>query len=371
MKLAALAFALGISAAAGVLAQTGPAANFGELSASANAAREASNIPQAIDLYRKAIALRPNWEQGLWFLGTLEYDSNQYSAGRDDFRRLVGLNAKATPAWALLGLCEFETGDYTRSLADIQRAISLGAAKESKIGPVLLDHEALLLTRAGHFNEAVQKFTKLVRFNEIDRAAVPAIGLAALRVRLLPKEIPAARQGLYAAAGKAAVYIMAADYPHAEQAFQELLQQYPTARNVHYMYGIFLLVKDPNKAIRELKRELTIDPGNADALTMLAWALLNRRDSQTALPYAEKAAAAAPDSHNAQYVCGRALVETGSVRHGLQFLERAEKMDPKDLEIHVMLAVGYSKARQPVKAREQRNLSLAMVKKDAVHVAHQ
>ena len=52
-------------------------ATFEELASQATAAREANNIPKAIDLYRQALQLKPAWTEGWWFLGTLSYDADQ------------------------------------------------------------------------------------------------------------------------------------------------------------------------------------------------------------------------------------------------------------------------------------------------------
>ena len=40
----------------------------------ADAAREANRMPDAIALYRKGVAIKPYWEEGWWYLGTLYYD---------------------------------------------------------------------------------------------------------------------------------------------------------------------------------------------------------------------------------------------------------------------------------------------------------
>src|SRR5579875_2070434 len=99
--------------AAGLSAQT-----FQDVAAQAAAARDANNIPQAIDLYRSAVKLNAQWEEGWWFLGTLLYDTDQFATARDSFEHFLALNPKAAPGWAFLGLCEFETKDYPKALTD-------------------------------------------------------------------------------------------------------------------------------------------------------------------------------------------------------------------------------------------------------------
>ena len=53
-------------------------ASFDDLAAQATAARRANRIPEAIDLYRQAVAARSSWLEGWWFLGTLSYAGYRY-----------------------------------------------------------------------------------------------------------------------------------------------------------------------------------------------------------------------------------------------------------------------------------------------------
>src|SRR5260221_9884109 len=62
-----------IAVAPHVPAQTG-ATTFAQLSQQADHARDAENLDQAVGLYRQALALRPQWVEGWWSLGTIYYD---------------------------------------------------------------------------------------------------------------------------------------------------------------------------------------------------------------------------------------------------------------------------------------------------------
>src|ERR1700728_1513126 len=124
---------------AGLAAQN--TAAFEDLAARAAAAREANDIPQAVQLYRQSVDLNPKWEEGWWFLGSMLYDSDRYAEGREALAHVVALDPKAAPAWALLGLCEFETGGYARSLDHIRRGLASGSPAP-QMEEVLRYHEA-------------------------------------------------------------------------------------------------------------------------------------------------------------------------------------------------------------------------------------
>jgi len=325
-------------------------------------ARERDDVPQAIALYQQALQRKPSWPDGWWFLGSLQYEAGAYGAGRDALSHYLDLVPDAAPAWALRGLCEFETGDYPQSLADVQRGLSLGAAKQPQDEMILRYHEALLLTRTGNFDGALQKYASLAHGRVPNPEVLVGIGLAGLRIPLLPSELSADKQDLYTKAGNAAFLFMSGDEAASESAFENLFQRYPTTANAHYVYGDLLFPTDPDQASAEFKRELEIDPSNAAAQLMVAWDSLLRNDFSSALAYAEKASTEEPALPAAQLVLGRALVETGDLKRGIALLQKESQLEPDNLEIHLALAKAYSKSSRKADSRRERLLCLQIEK---------
>jgi tetratricopeptide (TPR) repeat protein len=338
-------------------AQTTPA-GFDDVVSQAAAARERDDVPQAIALYQQALQVKPGWPDGWWFLGSLQYEAGSYGAGRDALSHYLDLVPDAGPAWALRGLCEFETGEYPQSLADIQRGLSLGAAKHPQDEMILRYHEALLLTRSGNFEGALKTFASLAHGKVPNPEVLVAIGLAGLRTPILPKDLRADKQDLYMKAGSAAFLFMSSGQAAAQPAFGDLFQRYPTTANAHYLYGYLLFPIDPDQAVSEFKRELEIDPSNPSAQLMVAWDSLMHNDFSTAVAYAEKAGAEEPSLPAAQLVLGRALVETGDLKRGIELLQKELPVEPDNLEIHFALAKAYSKSGRKEDARRERLLCL-------------
>jgi tetratricopeptide (TPR) repeat protein len=338
---------------------------FDEVVSQAAKARDQDNVAQAIELYRRAVELKPDWPDGWWYLGSLQYEAEAYAAGTEALSRYLELVPNAAPAWALRGLSEFETGDYTQSLTDIQRGLSLGAGKEPREEKVLRYHEALLLTRRGNFEGALQEYAKLAHGKVPNPEVLVAIGLAGLRTPLLPGDLKADKRDLYLAAGNAAFLFLSADQTAAQQAFQDLFQRFPTAANAHYLYGILLSRADPGQSLKEFKREVEINPANAAAEVMVAWESLMHNDPVTALAYAEKANAQEPTLPGIPLVLGRALVETGDVKRGTEVLEKQLQLEPDNIEIRFALVKAYSKSGRKEDARQQRLLCLQMEKSPA------
>src|SRR5579875_529941 len=209
------------------------AATFEELAAQATAARQENKFPEALGLYRSALAMNPGWAEGWWFVGRLSYDADQYAGGQEAFSRYVKLKEQDGGGWAFLGLCEFETGHYEESLDHLRRSLTMGLG-HSQVEAVLHFHIALLLTRLGLFDQAVAEYTPFAHRGAREPALIAGMGLAALRRPLLPREVPASEQAVVNSAGETAYLWMAGDTSKAEASFQSLLIQYPDAPGVHY-----------------------------------------------------------------------------------------------------------------------------------------
>ena len=344
--------------------------NFDDVSAQATAAREVKDIPRAIDLYRQAVQINPDWLDGWWFLGSLQYGAGQYAPAIETMSNFLQLKPNAAPALALRGLSEFETGSYKESLADIQKSLFLGAANDPHNEQILRYHEAILLTMLARFQDALKSYSFFAENKISNPELYLAIGLAGLRMPLLPKDVPPDQQAVISAAGNAAYQFMAGGEKNAEAAFANLFSQFPTVANLHYLYGHLLFATDPDAALIQFQRELEVGPSNMTAEVMAAWALLMRNRPADALPYARTAVGQQPQSAATQLVLGRSLMDTEDLTGGIQHLEEALKLEPDNLEVHIALAKAYSKSGRKEDARRERMLCLRLTEANATQLAH-
>jgi tetratricopeptide (TPR) repeat protein len=364
---AALAFTLlaGSAAALNSAAQSA-GSRFDELATQAEAARAANDWSRAIALYTQAEELNPQWADGWWQLGLLQFQSEAYPEARRALTRFLDLTTEKTgpaaQAVALRGLCAFEMGDYARSLGDLARGSELLTASDHETASYLHFREAQALTRLGRFDEALGVYTALARTADASPELKIGVGLAGLRAALLPADATASEQPMYAAAGDAALRWMKGDMSGGRQGFAEFFARYPATANAHYLFGLLLLAEDQAEAAAECRHELEIAPENADAAAFLAWVLLLEDHPDQALPIARKAAAEAPALPRAQLTLGRALAETGDTAAGIEHLEAALRLQPEDIETHAALAEAYSNAGRKADARRERMTSLEIAK---------
>jgi predicted Zn-dependent protease len=335
----------------------GKAATFDELAAQAAQARRGNQIPEAIELYRQAVQLRASWVEGWWFLGTLSYAAYQYADCESAFDQFVKLDGKRALAWSLLGLCEFETGKYDPALDHLRTGLA-GKDLAPEVEAGVRFHYGLLLTRAGLFDEGNRELARYAQSGAHEPMAIAGLGLNALHQPLLPKDVPADRLDAIAKAGTAERSFILGETDEAETGFRELAKNYPAVPGVHYLYGTYLSYTRPDEAMAEFRRELELNPDNADADAMLALLLIRAKDVSGALPFARKAAAEKAANALAEYAYGEALLAAGDLRPAIARLEAAERLDPGALQYHTALATAYSRAGRRDDARQERRVSM-------------
>jgi tetratricopeptide (TPR) repeat protein len=328
--------------------------DFDDLVRRAEAARLATRLDEALTLYRQAVQLRPEWPEGWWYLGTINYERDGYAEARDAFVRLLYLKPTGGPSWALLGLCEFKLGNYQIALDHLQRARAQGLGGSRELSRVARYHTGILHTHFGQFEAAQQQLFPLARDQLNNTALIEALGVAALALPLFPTEIPPEKRELVLKAGRAS-YFQAARLPEdAQREYTELLAQYPKTPNVHYSYGVFLLIQNPDQALVEFRRELEISPAHVPARLQIAFEYIRRGESSTALPFAEQAVKIAPEAFAARNALGRIYLEMGQVERAVKELEEGVRLAPGSPETRYALARAYTKAGRKAEAARER-----------------
>ncbi|HMD83659.1 MAG TPA: tetratricopeptide repeat protein [Terriglobia bacterium] len=118
------------------------------------------------------------------------------------------------------------------------------------------------------------------------------------------------------------------------------------------------------KAIEALGNSSPADPG---PFLDLAFILLLGHDPakvEEALKLAQRGAALQPDSGDAHYLVGKALMKMGRVKESVPELELAAHRNPEDSKAHFQLALAYDALGEKEKARAERQ-ALAKTKQRA------
>jgi tetratricopeptide (TPR) repeat protein len=268
---------------------------------------ESGQTSEAISDYRRVLASRPEWKEGWWNLGVLQYGANQFAEARSTLQRVVGFAPDLGVAWSLLGLCEFETRDFADALAHLEKAQSLGIKDDAEVQRVSVYHLGLLLVRTGDFDRASDLLLKTFGGGQISEQLKIALGLATLRIGLLPEEIDPSKEALVVAAGD-----VAAAGTETLERFPALLKTYPDVPYMHYAFGLSLAKAGRDKeAIGVTHEETVVSPESPLPWIEISRLQLRLGSAKEALIAAQKAVALGPTNRDAHERLAMALEYLG------------------------------------------------------------
>jgi tetratricopeptide (TPR) repeat protein len=320
----------------------------------AAAASADKKFDQALALYAKAVRLQPELAEAHWYAGVINYDLDRYEAARNAFRRVVELKPENGDAWTLKGLCEFQLKDYETALNDLVNGRRFGFGSNQEIVSVARYHLAVLLTRVEEYEQATKLLNEFAHEGNDSPKVIEAMGIAALRMPLLPSEVPGSRREQVMMAGRAMFFAGARLVAAAEKAFEELVARFPETPHVHYAFGSFLVNEQGDRAIEEFKSELKVSTRHPLAKLQIAYEYIRRGEWDTARPWAEQAVEEAPTNFAARKAYGQVLLESGDMEGAISQLEAGVKLAPDSPPLRFTLASAYRRAgRTADAAREQ------------------
>jgi tetratricopeptide (TPR) repeat protein len=281
--------------------------NIDALQKKAQLESESGQTAEAIRDYQRALESRPEWKEGWWNLGVLQYGANQFADARSTLQHVVGFAPDLGVAWSLLGLCEFETRNFADALIHLEKAQSLGIEDDVEVERVSIYHLGLLLVRTGKFDRASDLLLKTFGGSQMSEQLKIGLGLATLRIALLPEEIDPSKEALVLAAGS----VVSAG-TEALDRFPVLLQTYPDVPYVHYAYGLSLAKAGRDKdAIGLMHEETSVSPKSALPWIEISRLQLRLGSAKEALIAAQRAVALSPTNRAAHERLAAALESVG------------------------------------------------------------
>lgn len=331
---------------------------FDQAAAQANQAREAGNLDEAIELYKKAISLKPKWNEGWWYLATLLYDKDQYAEAAKAFNNSAALNPKVGAPIAMMGLCEFRTGEYDNALAHLIQGRKLGIGENVELAKVMFFHEAMLMVLKGEFEQAERALNKLSYDNVTTEQLFITHGLAVLRLPQLPQQIGMTHKDreLIRQAGYANHLIAQLNASDGQQEYEKLARDYAQIPGVQYAFGRYLLYTQRNDeaATEAFQRELKNSPQHALARLQIAYIKLKNKEPENGVQFAEEAVKLNPRLLLGHYILGRILLDAGETPRAIDELETSQRMAPDEPKIYFALSRAYAKVGRKADADRAR-----------------
>ena len=327
------------------------------MKAQADEAREAGRFDDAIELYRKAIAAKPNWVDGWWFLATLLYDRDRYAEAIPAFKRVTELQPRAGAPFVMLGLCEFKVGNYDNALGRIRQGRQIGVENNRDLDMAMRYHEGMLLLLKGDFETAQTLFGVLSYENVNREDLIIAHGLAVLRLPMLPSQIPPGYRDreMIRRAGFAEHLAAQKNQGDARQEYERLAADYPKAPGVQYASGRYMLTqRNDEGAIAAFKKEIENSPNHALARLQIAYVHMRNKEADAGLKFAQEAVDLHARLALGHYVLGRILFEMGENARAVEELETARRLTPNEPRVHFTLSRAYARAGRKTEADQAR-----------------
>jgi predicted Zn-dependent protease len=323
-----------------------PGVSFEELSRRAQEEWDAgpSHAETALRFFRAGVDLNPQWADGWWHIGLIDFNLDRFAEAREALARLVALVPDSGPGWSLLGVCDHRLGHYDLALSELVSGRRLGVSPSDSLGQESARSLALLLVRGGHSAAAGKELARLLGANRDDPELILACGLYGLQMKLLPGEIPDTEKDLVQRVGRATAASLAWRSDEARALLDDALARYPKARGVHFLYGRVLLMDASPGAGEWFRREAALFPDHADALVEVALDALEHDRAADAVAPARTAVRLAPEAVWSHYALGRALVATGATSDGVAELERANAIKASEPDVLLALAQAYARA---------------------------
>jgi tetratricopeptide (TPR) repeat protein len=321
------------------------APSFATLSARADAARDTERLDEATALYKQALALRPQWTEGWWSLGTIAYDRNSYADAARAFRKVTVLAPKNGTAFVMLGLSEFELGQDDESLRHIQIGADLGLDKDPQLRNVALYHEGVVQQRKGQFQSARETLEHLCQQEVNSDELIASMGMVLLRMR--GKTLPDAGSEdatVVSGVGRAGCFEGQKKFHEAVEVMEGLVAQHLQYPAIHYAFGLILMgASEVTRAGAEFKREIENSPKDVTSYLEIA-AAYYKVDSSAGVGFAEQAVRLRPQLPFAQYLLGLLYLDTDNYQGAIPALEVAAKAFPKEAKVFFALGSAYSRA---------------------------
>ena len=234
--------------------------------------REQGDADQAIEHYREAVALRPDYAEAHYNLGRLLVEKGQLDDAIAHYERAASINPADAAAQNNLGVTLFGIGRADDAIAHYQKALEIRpdyAEASCNLANVLI--------AKGDFDGAIARYRTCLAVIPDQEEAQYNLASALLRTGRTEEAIVE---------------------------YQKVLQMHPESADTHANLGIaFLTNGRVRDAMAEYNKALQISPENLAALSNLAWLLATSpdptlRNGSEAVQLAERADSASSRSDN-------------------------------------------------------------------------
>jgi len=312
--------------------------------------------------YREALRLAPDWAEALVNLGIVYNRQGKTDDALATFNRAAEIDPHLLGAQLNVAITYFRTNRFREAEIPLRRALTIEPENKQALGLLVLTLFAL-----EQYNEVTELGERALKTNANDAATLEVLGRAYLRLRRYADAVRVLEARSRINPESAEILMLlgeardnAGDSEGAVRDFKKAMVASRSAApaELHFALGYVLWkLRRYEEAESEFRRELARDPEHARSTYYLGNIALTRGDLKIALAFLEKAAAAMPQSFEAHFDFGKALLREGQVDPATSELQRAITIDAKNSGAHYQLGLAYRKLKRENDA--EREFSLA------------
>jgi tetratricopeptide (TPR) repeat protein len=324
------------------------ATNLQALHLLASVAMAAGRSEQAIELYKRIVALWPQEAQAYFSMGMLLSSLKRYDEAEQTIRRGIAVSQTAAPTGYLhLGHILAEQKAWDRAEQAYRDALAINPGFE----PAYLGMAATLEAKGDTaqaiavLRKVLQEVNKanrearqrLVRLLLTQKAYEPALALLREAVEESPDDVEAQlRIGL--------IYGELKDYVKAVEQIKLVLALRPQELRVrdHLAY-LYEEMKDFDKAIAEYRTILKADERYSDAHLHLGYLLYRLKRNDEALPHFQQVIALNPKMTEAYLLLGLTLLQALRQEEAVAVFREGLQRNPGSADLHFNLGTAYDK----------------------------
>ncbi len=320
-------------------------------------------FPRALQVAQKLAAAHPDEVRAVEALARAQVAAGDSQQGISSLNRLAGLMPRSPQPHLFLAEVYTMLGDKTAAEQSLRRALSIAPAavdiQQRLIAAVMARGDAAEALRIARDIQAGQPDAPIGYFFE---AEIHGVGRDWKAAEAAFRKALERNGGAQVVSRLHTVLLLAERKAEADRLAADWLQKNPTDIAVRGYLAERALVDGRHRDAHDLfARMHEMAPQNALILNNLAWTASQVKDPK-AFEYAEQALRLAPDNPAIIDTVGMIQVERGDFDAGVTNLERAVKLGPDLLPLHLNLARAYVKAGRANDARSQLDALLPRLK---------
>jgi tetratricopeptide (TPR) repeat protein len=322
------------------------------------AAQQRSDLREAIDDYRKALAIDPKLAEARANLGAALSAAGQFDAAIAEDTKALEAAPDKTGVRMNLGLAYYKKGDMEGAHAAF--ATVHAARPQDVAAAVLLGYTDIKLNKSG---EAAAMLSPLETGRESNMDLEYVLAYALIDSGEEASGLPRMEKVAKATRSADAYFIAGTARLHRRE-FHEARADLDAAIDLHGNFpGLYTMAGQARDALGDtqaaqsaMEQALKQDPNDFTANLYLGAIRLKQRDLDSARPMLELALQLQPANPMARLQMAKLNGMTGKYTEAAATLEELEKSDPKWLDPHIELAAIYYKLHRPDDGQRERDI---------------